>query len=286
MQTEFLSPAEAVARWVSPGAAVAVGGMQLTAAPMALVRELIRQRLPIGRLITSPSASMQADLLLGAGLVAEIMSPYVGFEHLGLAPCHRRAVEAGQVAVLECDEGSLTHALYAGAGGIPYIPCPPGIDLTDIPGVSPSFYRRATDPFTGQEGWAVPGLRPDLLLLHAQEADQRGNVAFGGYPFTDRLMALASRRVVVQVERLVERLGARPPGTTLPGFLIAAVVVVPGGCHPTAAPGEYGMDEAALVGYLKAAREPAGFSDWLERTVLAVSEPEYLAGAHEGGRAR
>lgn len=281
MGCAFVTPQEAVARWVPRGGCVAVGGMHSTSAPMSLVREMVRQGVRVGRLVTSPSASIQADLLIGAGLVDEVMSPYLGFEDLGLAPCFRREVESGRLRVAECDEGSLTHALYAGAGGLPFIPCPPGIDLTDIPTANPGFYRQATDPFTGQTVWAVAALRPDVALIHASEADETGTVAFGGFPFTDRLMALAARQLVVQVERLVSsrEMSARSPGATLPGFLVTAVVVAPGGCHPTAAPGFYLRDEEELRAYLEAARQPEGFEAYLERTVRSVDESDCLARA-------
>lgn len=278
MACEFLSPAEAVTRWVTPGSVVAVGGMHMTAAPMSLVREIVRQRIRIRRLITSPSTSLQADLIIGAGLVDELLSPYVGFEHLGLAPSFRRAVEAGHLRVLECDEGSLTHAFYAGAGGLSFIPCPPGFELTDIPKVNPALYRQVQDPFTAVTLWVVAAVRPDVALVHCIEADEMGNVAFGGFPFTDRLMALASRRVIVQVERVIagEQMAAHPPGTTLPGFLVSAIVVAPGGCHPTAAPGAYGRDEDAIREYLEAARTPGGCQAYLDRTILSLDEHGYL----------
>ncbi len=285
MPAEFLGPAEAVARHVPAGGSVAVGGMHMTAAPMSLVRELVRQGTRVGRLITSPSASLQADLLIGAGLVEEVVAPYVGFEHLGLAPCFRRAVESGALRVLECDEGSLTHALYAGAGGIPFVPCPPGLDLTDIPRVDPELYARVRDPWSGEEVWAVRALRPDVALLAATAADGAGTVALDRFPFTDRWMALAARRLLVQVERVVPAgaLADRAPGTTLPGFLVAAVVVVPGGCHPTAQPGEYAADEEALRAYLQAARDPGALEAYLDQRIRAVAEEDYLRAAAPGG---
>lgn len=268
----------AIERWVPSGSFVAVGGMHMTAAPMSLVRELVRRRVVVRRLLTSPSASLQADLLIGAGLVPEIVSPYVGFEHLGLAPCFRRAVEQGDLRVMECDEGSITHALHAGAGGLPFVPCPPGVELTDIPSASPELYARVRDPFTGEEGWAVRALRPDVMLLACREADPEGNVALDRFPFTDRVMALASRRLLVQVERVVptSEMAARAPATTIPAFLVSGVVVAPGGCHPTASPGEYGADEDRIREYLRAARDPGGFAEDLARTVLDVPEPAYL----------
>ncbi len=253
--------------------------MHMTSAPMALVRELIRRRVRVGRLVTSPSASIQADLLVGAGLVDEIVSPYVGFEHLGLAPSYRRAVETGQLTVRECDEGSLTHALYAGAGGIPFVPCPPGLEATDIPAVNPEFYRRVVDPFTGDEGWAIPALRPDVAIIACARADHQGNVALGRFPFTDRLMALAARQLVVQVEEIVDsgELVDLAPAETIPAFLVTAVVVAPRGCHPTSPPGYHDRDEEYPAAYPRAAADSTALVDWIDE-MLTVDESDARPG--------
>lgn len=261
----FMEPAEAIEALVSPGLALGVGGMHQTSAPMALVGEVVRRRIPIGRLITSPSASLQAELPIAAGLVSEVLSPYIGFEDFGLAPAFRRAVEEGRLSVLECDEGSMTHALYAGAGGLGFIPAPPGVELTDIPAVNPGLYKTTTDPFSGEERLVVPGIRPDVTFIACAEADEEGNVAFGRFPFTDRLLALAAKTLIVQVERVVpaEALAARAPGETIPAFLTSAVVVAPGGCLPTGAPGFYDRDVEAIRGYLQAAKKAETLAAYL-----------------------
>lgn len=259
-QVRLVAAAEAVAGLTDRDLGlVALGGMHMHNNPMELVRELIRQRRRIRRLLTSPSAGIAAELLLRAGLVDEIATSYVGFEHLGLAPWFRRRVEAGEVRVLEMDEASITHGLYAGAGGLPFIPLPPGLELADVCRSNAESYRMVDDPFTGERRLAVQPIRPDLALIHATEADARGNAAFKGCAFTDRLMAMASRGVLLQVERLVPagRVSSYAPGSTLPGFLVDTVVVAPQGCLPTAAHGEYGYDEAALAEYLASAQEPA-----------------------------
>lgn len=245
--------------------------------PMALVREVVRQGRRVRRLLTSPCGSLNADLLLTAGLVDEIATSYVGFEHLGLAPGFRRAVEGHTVRLLEYDEAAITHGLYAGAAGLPFIPLPPGVEASDVPGVNPDAYRTVRDPFGERMVLAVAPLRPDLAFVHALEADAAGNAVFGGAAFTDRLMALAARRVVVQVERVVpgERIAAHPAGTTIPGFLVQAVVEAPGGCHPTAAHGAYPADEDHLREYLALAREPAGAATYLRRYVTGGSEDQY-----------
>jgi glutaconate CoA-transferase, subunit A len=271
------SPAEAVDSLVPEGTGLlAVGGMHMHNNPMALVRQLVRSERHVRRLLTSPSAGLNADLLIGAGLVDEVATSYVGFEHLGLAPAFRRAVEGGRLRVLELDEPSIVHGLYAGAGGLPFMALPRGLELSDVSGVNPESYRVVEDPFSGQPYLAVAPLRPDVALIHATEADVRGNAGFKGSCFTDRLMALAARRVIVQVERLVstDEVSGYPAGSSLPGFLVDAVVVAPGGCLPTAAHGEYGYDEAALRRYLELARDEAGFLEYLERHVL---EPAVVA---------
>lgn len=280
------SAAAAIAELMPDGAMVAVGGMHMHNNPMTLVRELVRQKKRIGRLLTSPSACINADLLLGAGLVDEIMTSYVGFEHLGLSLHYRRAVEQGQVRLLEVDEPFIVHGLYAGAGGLPFVPMPRGLELTDLPRINPDSYKFVTDPYTGQQVMTAMPLVPDVALVHVQEADVRGNCAFLGSHFTDRLMAMAAKKVIVQTERIVAegRIAAQGPGAALPAFLVAAVVEAPGGCHPTASHGNYTFDEPHLKGYIKACKDPETFAAYLQQYVPADAREEEYVGRLESGR--
>ncbi len=249
---------------------LAVGGMHMHNNPMAAVFELVGQRRRIERLITSPSAALAADVLIGAGLVAEIATSYVGFEHLGLAPCYRRAVETGALSVLNLDEASLSHGLYAGASGLPFAVLPPALELADVWRSNATSYRHVVDPFTQSAALVVEAIRPDAAVIHAAEADERGTAWLAGAPFTDRLMAMASKQVVVQVERIVstETMRQHPSGSTIPGFLVTAVVEAPGGCRPTASHRNYPYDEAALKEYLRMARTVEGFAEWMPHAVV------------------
>jgi glutaconate CoA-transferase, subunit A len=271
----FLSPAAAIEELVPEGTGLlAVGGMHMHNNPMVLVRELVQRRRHARRLLTSPSASLAADLLIGAGLVDEVATAYIGFEHLGLAPAYRRAAEAGTVTVLELCEAAIVHGLYAGAGGLPFMALPSGLELSDVSRANPEHFRTITDPFTGLRVLAGAPLRPDVALIHALAADEQGNVCFAGAHFTDRLMAMAAKTTIVQVERLAEpdEIGARSAENVLPGFLVAAVVVAPNGCLPTASHGAYGFDEAALRAYLKLARTEEGFAEYLLHNGMAAVE--------------
>lgn len=277
--TKLLPLSEAVERYVPDGVGLlCVGGMHLHNNPMALIREVVRQQRTIGRLLTSPCGALNADLLIGAGLVEEIATSYVGFEHLGLAPCFRRAAESGTIRILECDEAYITHGLYAGAGGLAFIPLPAGLETSDIPKVNQESYAMTTDPFTGDQVLVGASLRPDVALLHAYQADTRGNAVLAGAHFVDRLMALAAKTVLLQVEQVVstKEIARHPVGTTIPGFLVQAVVEVLGGCHPTASHGAYDYDEQQVRLYMSMAHTDEGVGEYLEQYVTGNTEDEYL----------
>lgn len=277
MSGKICSAADAVARWVPDGCGVlAVGGMHLHNNPMALVFELVRQDRHVRRLVTSPSASLNADVLIGAGLVGEIATSYVGFEHLGLAPRFRSAAEAGTLKVLDLCEAAITHGLRAGAGGMPFAVLPHGLELADVWRANPESYRMIVDPFGQAPVLVVSAIRPDVAVVHAAEADEHGTAWFAGAHFTDRIMAMAARTLIVQAERVVstESISQRPAGSTVPGFLVSAVVEAPGGCLPTSSHGNHPFDEPAIKDYLRQARTAGGFEEWISRMV-----PERLAGA-------
>ena len=282
--SKVLSLPEAVDRFVPDGVGlVSVGGMHLHNNPMALVREVIRQNRRIKRLLTSPCGALNAELLIAAGLIDEIATSYVGFEHIGLAPSFRRGIEAGSLKILECDEAYITHGLYAGAGGLPFVALPKGIEFTDIPKVNKENYSFTTDPFTGDEVPVGAPLKPDVALLHAYQADAQGNAVVAGAHFVDRYMALASKTVLLQVEQIVstKEISKHPQGTTIPGFLVHAVIEAPGGCYPTASHGAYEFDHQAIVEYLGLAKDDDGAKGYISKFVTDLSEQEYLEKAAE-----
>jgi glutaconate CoA-transferase subunit A len=264
----------AIAQFVPPSVpSLVVGGMHLHNMPMALVRELIRQRAgrQIDLLLAGPAQGLAADLLIGAGLVRAALVSYIGFEHLGLAPAFRRAAETGALDVQDVEAFGLLEAIRAGGAGLPGALLPARLGRTDLPRRNPAFYRPRPDPFTDETVYAVPALRPTVALLHCQEADAYGNGIFKGAAFADRLFALAADTVILQVERLVDHAQIlRAPQTVgVPGFRVAAVVQVNFGAHPTSSHRYYNYDDVHLKYYLKQAATPEGFADYLARYVDA-----------------
>jgi glutaconate CoA-transferase subunit A len=50
---------------------------------------------------------------------------------------------------------------------------------SDLPKVNP-LIKTVTCPFTGEVLAAVPSVRPDVTVIHAQKADRKGNVLLWG----------------------------------------------------------------------------------------------------------
>ena len=280
-RSKLLDVSEAVATLVPDySESLWVGGMHMHNVPMALVRECISQGKRFGTLYAGPSASLAADLLIGAGLVARVLVGYIGFEHIGLAPAFRRgAVGKPAVDIVEVDSGSLLLGLQAGVAGQPFAPLPPGIELTGLHLASADFYKSLSDPFTGATTYAVPSIRPSVALVHCQQADEYGNGIFKGSQFSDRLLAMSAERVLVQVEGLVsnDHVLKYPQQTGIPSFLVDSVSQVNFGCHPTSSHRYYNFDDVHLRLYLQAANTEAGFNEYLKTYVLEPdSQEEYM----------
>ena len=273
MNVKVLPATDAIDAFVPEGCTVAIGGMHLHNNPMAMVFELVRKKRRLGSLITSPSGALQADVLIGGGLVRVVATSYVGFEHLGLAPCFRRYAESCAIRVLDLDEASITHGLHAGASGMPFAVLPRGLELADVWRSNPESYRTIDDPFGSGAVLTVHAIRPEVAIIHGAEASEDGTTWLAGAVFTDRLMALAAKHVIVQVERIVSAaaMSKHPAGTTVPGFLVDAVVESPGGCRPTSSHGSYACDEEEVKEYLRVARTDEGFKEWVMRRVPALA---------------
>ena len=79
-----------------------------------------------------------------------------------------------------------------------------------------------------------------VLFLQAgldKVLDRRGNVMWWGISGVQKETVLASRRSIVLVEETVDEFQPRVNGQVLPAWVIDAVVVVPGGPHPSYADG-------------------------------------------------
>lgn len=272
---KLISLADAAAL-VQDGDTVVLGGCFTQNKPMAVVRELVRQGRRHLDLVAPPTGSIDVDLLAGAGVVRKVVSSYVGFEHLGLAPHFRTRVEQGELELWECDEAHLQAALEAAARAAPAGLTRSGLG-TDLPRLNPDL-KVIADPFTGEPVVAVRALGARIAFLHVQIADPYGNARHLGSIFADLLIAQAVKRqggtVVITADQVVPpEARSGPRWTTLPHTLVDHVVEAPYGAHPCASHGLYSADEEHFRAYLAASREPQSWQAYLERYVMKPAEP-------------
>jgi glutaconate CoA-transferase subunit A len=256
--------------FVGDGATVALGGNTLHRAPIAVVHELIRAR-KRGLNLVKTAGSYDLDILCGAGVASAITAGFVGYENVfGMAQMYRRSVEQGQVRACEHTCYSLIAGLRAASQGLPFMPVN-AFNLSDVPRAQ--GYKKVIDPYTGAELYAIQAIRPDVAIIHVQEADAEGNARIYGSIFEDVLMATAARQVIVSAERIVDGalFEAQPELTTIAGFMVTHVVHAPGGAHPCSCHGLYDVDTAYLADFYAHTQSPEAFADWMAHNCLQRS---------------
>lgn len=267
---------------LTDGATLAIGGSLFHNKPMHLVREIAKRRVRDLTVVAVTQASIDVDLLIAAGCVAEVRVPYLGFEYMGLALNFRRQAAAGRIRVWDCDETQVIAGMEAAAKNLPSGITKTGVG-TDLLRTNPDL-KAVKDFITGEPMVAVPAICPDYSIVHAARGDIYGNLAYAGYPFSDVLIAEATNRsggrLVASVDEIVptSRFGADPFRTAIPHILVDAVVETPWGAHPCSSHGSYQYDEAALRHYQGCAREGGEAMDaWLREHVEACeSHEDYL----------
>jgi glutaconate CoA-transferase subunit A len=258
-----LLPLEEAVRLIRPGMTVAIPP-EYCGVAMAATRELIRQGIGDLHLVAVPQSGLQADMLIGAGLVATMEAAAVTMGERGPAPRFVHAVRSGALVMRDATCPAIHAALQASEKGLPFLPLR-GILGTDILANRPDW-RVIENPF-GQDDpiVALPAIRPDVALFHCEMADACGNLWIGRRREL-ATMAHASAATLATVEALHdgnffedETLAAG----VLPAAYVDAIAHAPHGTWPLAMPGYHGADAATLDAYCAAAATPEGFATWL-----------------------
>ena len=281
MREKITSLVEA-AELVRDNDVVALQNMATQAAPMALVRELIRQK-KRGLGLVVLVGGMAVDWLAAAGVIDRLIGAAVTMEQFGLCQQYRRAVESGRIKVEELSETLLNSRLGAGARNLPFLPTRGAIG-TDLIAQNPDNLKLIEDPFGGRQVLACRALVPDVALVHAHRADRYGNVQSEPtilWPDIG-IMPKAAKHVIVTTEKIVdtEVLRRNPDRTILPGFIVDAVVEVPYGAHPTSFFPYYSYDSDFHRAWAEAARDDEKAASFMDRYVRSpATQQEYLEAA-------
>lgn len=266
--TVFLSLQQAISEYVNDGATVALEGFTHLI-PFAAGHEIIRQQKRDLCLIRM-TPDLIYDQLIGMGCARKLIFSWGGNPGVGTLHRLRDAVEHSWPFPLELEEHShaaMANAYAAGAAGLP---CAifkgyQGSDLVE----KNANIRFISCPFTGERLAAVPSIRPDLTIIHAQRADRAGNVFIEGIVGVQKEAALAATHVIVTVEEIVDDLRVPSPNAVvLPYWTVDVVVEAPHGSSPSYAHGYYRRDNAFYTAWDAIARDRETFLGWMREHVL------------------
>ena len=262
---------EAMAASVPDGALIALPPDN-SLPSVALAKALVRRGARGLRLLGVPVAGFAADMLIGAGCVAEIETSAVSLGEAGFAPHFSAAVRAGTLVVRDCTCPAVHTMLQAAEKGVPFMPLR-GMIGSDILAHRPDW-KVIPNPYAVQGEDPIvllPAIAPDIAIFHAAMADAEGNVWLGRRRECATI-AHASKRALVTVERVVEgnfledeRLAAG----TINATYLTDIAIAERGAHPVALLDEYGFDATYVAEYARMAKTEAGFAAWLEREVFA-----------------
>jgi glutaconate CoA-transferase subunit A len=264
------SLSEAVAEHVNDGDRVALEGFTHLI-PFAAGHEIVRQRRTDLTLIRM-TPDVLYDQLIGMGCAGRLVFSYGGNPGVGSLHRFRDAVQNEWPRPLELEEHShagMANAYVAGAAGLPFAVLR-GYAGTDLGAHTPAV-QPIECPFTGQRLTAVRAIAPDVAIIHAQQADRRGNVMLWGISGVQKEAVLASRRAIVTVEEIVEELEPRPHSVVLPAWVLTAIAEVPNGAWPSYAAGYSVRDNGFYSEWDEIARDRDRFTEWMRENVVEGS---------------
>ena len=277
-RSKLVSIAEAVSK-IPDGAKIAIGGSLIRKAPMALVREIIRQNKK-DLTLYAWSSGMDFDMLIGAGCVKEAWSSYVGLFNAGIAKNFRRAVENHRIRFVDISETCGMDKFRAAAFGLPF-----AISKTPLNSgllKNPEF-KEIKCPFTGETLIAMEAFDPDFAIVHAHRSDKYGNVQLDSERMmdneTDIYIARCAKKTIITVEEVIseDEVIRTPTMTMLPKLYIDYVCHAPLGAHPNSCDMRYDFDWEHAMLYQEYAETAEGFENYLEEFVRSTSdETQYL----------
>jgi glutaconate CoA-transferase, subunit A len=276
---DLMTLREAVATNIHDGDEVALEGFTHLI-PFAAGHEIIRQQrrdLTLVRL----TPDLIYDQLIGAGCARKLVFSWGGNPGVGSLHRFRDAVENAWPRPLELEEHShagMAARYTAGASGLPFAVLR-GYAGTDLIAWTRTI-AQIKCPFTGEELAAVPALNPDVAVIHAQQADRKGNVMLWGITGVQKEAVLAARRSIVTVEEVVDSFEPHPNGVILPAWVLDAVCEVPRGSHPSYSHGHSVRDNAFYEAWDRVSRDRDGFTRWIDTHVRGTTDfAGYLASA-------
>ena len=274
MGSKLMTASEAVSRFVFDGATIGMGGQSIGRCAMAMSHEIVRQGKRDLTLVGC-NLAISMDVLIGASLVKRTECGTGNAERFGAAFRWRRAIEEGTLEVDDYSHLGMASRFLAGSLGLPFMPTKSMLG-TDILNEKSADGRKSFElvdnPWNpGEPVVLLPACTPDVSIVHAQKADEMGNIIIEGFTSQEPEMVKASKAVIVSCEEVVstDEVRRNPDRTTIPYIFVDAVVEQPWGAYPTSTYRYYEHDEEQIRSYQALARaggEP--YDEYIRRSIL------------------
>lgn len=264
-----LPNADALAAQVPDGALLSWPNDQ-AGSPVALAHALVRRGAKNLRLQTVPTGGYAADILIGAGCVAEVETSGISLNEFGPANRFVQAVKSGSIAVKDATCPAIYAELQAAQKGVPFVPLR-GIVGSDLL-AHRTDWMQIDNPFAENDPVVLlPAIRADFACFHAALADANGNVWVGRRAEL-KTLAHAAAGALVTVEGIYEGdllADDRFAAGTVPALYIEGIALAQKGVWPCSHwYQDQPVDQAQMQSYAKASRTDEGFQQYLDAHVF------------------
>ena len=277
IKNKVMTAQEAVSRFVQDGDHLVIGNYTVGTCA-ALVFEVIRQQRK-GLTLYSQSGVFDVEVLVAGGCVDRLVTTYVyraGGKEGGSAV--ERALKAGTLEMEDYTNFQYNARMVAGMHGFSFMQVLEGAMVTDLfkkrSFMGEEKYKVITCPYTGRQILTVPAANPDVCIVHVQRADKFGNAQYWGALGSVAAASLASKRIVVSCEEIVEHdiIQSSPHLTLIPGYRVDAVVEAPWGAHPTEVLGYYNLDRMMYAMFFLSDMTGDGLKVWMDEWVYGCTD--------------
>ncbi|HNY66528.1 MAG TPA: CoA-transferase [Deltaproteobacteria bacterium] len=275
--SKVMTAREAIGRFVHDGDHLVIGNYTVGTCS-ELVFEVARQGKK-GLTLYSQSGVFDVEILVGAGCVDRLVTTYVyraGGKEGGSAV--ERALKAGTLLMEDYTNYQYNARMVAGMHGFSFMQVLEGAMVTDLfrkrSFMGEDKYRVIQCPYTGKQLLTVPAANPDVCIVHVQRADKLGNAQYWGALGSVAAASLASRRIIVSCEEIVDHdvIQSSPHLTIIPAYRVDAVVEVPWGAHPTEVLGYYNLDRIAYAFFFLSDTTEDGLKAWMDEWVYGCRD--------------
>lgn len=281
-RSKVMSAKEAISKFVSDGDQLVIGNYTVGTCS-ELVFEIVRQK-KRGLTLYSQSGIFDVEVMVGGGCVEKLVTTYVfraGGREGGSAV--ERAIKDKALLLEDYTNFQYSARFMAGAHGFGFMQVLEGAIVSDLykkrTFMGEDKYKIIDCPYTGREVLTVPAANPDVCVVHVQRADMYGNAQYWGALGSVANSALASKRIIVSCEEIVDHevIKSSPHLTVIPSYRVDAVVEVPWGAHPTEVLGYYNLDRSSMAFFFLSDMNSAGLGAWMDEWVYGCrSRQEYI----------